>query len=313
MPRLTTGSVFKAADGYGIRWPEDDKRPQRTGFATKTEARKWFAANVAPRLDRGAPSPDITLDGFCELFLARHGATVSARTRATLEERLAPARRVFGDWTLAELEGAADDIARWRAQLPDTSRYRLTLALRQTLGAAVRWRYLASEPGRRRRTQPRAAQRGAAAVHARRGRRARGRAGAGVRPARRVRRRDRAAHERVDRHRAPRRRPHGPRGGRAAPLRRRRADALPEDRAPPCAAHGARRGCARPAAAAARHAAPVPRGQGRAHRPRHLAHARVVPGARRGRASAGAARTSCGTPSRPRRSRPGSRSSSWRA
>ena len=46
---------------------------------------------------------------------------------------------------------------------------------------------LGKEPGRRRRTQSGAAQRGAAAVHARRGRRARGRAGAGVRPARRVR------------------------------------------------------------------------------------------------------------------------------
>ena len=68
------------------------------------------------------------------------------RTRRTLEERLAPARRVFGAWTLAELEGAADDIARWRSGLADTSRYRLTLALRQTLGAAVRWRYLTRNP-----------------------------------------------------------------------------------------------------------------------------------------------------------------------
>lgn len=55
-------------------------------------------------------------------------------------------REVFGGWTLAELEGAADDIARWRSGLTDTSRYRLTLALRQTLGAAVRWRYLARNP-----------------------------------------------------------------------------------------------------------------------------------------------------------------------
>ena len=114
-------SVFKAADGYGIRWPEDGKRPQRTGFATKTEARKWFAANVAPRLDRGAPSPDITFDAFCDLFLARHGATVADRTRRTLEQRLAPARATFGGWTLAELEGAAEDIAAWRATLPEAA------------------------------------------------------------------------------------------------------------------------------------------------------------------------------------------------
>jgi integrase len=52
----------------------------------------------------------------------------------------------FGAWTLAEFEGAADDIARWRAGLTETSRYRLTLALRQVLGAAVRWRYMTRNP-----------------------------------------------------------------------------------------------------------------------------------------------------------------------
>ena len=106
---------------------------------------------------------------------------------------------MFGDWTLRELEGAADDIARWRAGLADTSRYRLTLALRQTLGAAVRWRYMARNPAvdAGRNPEPRseellpftpdeidALER---------------RAGAGVRAARRVRRRDRAADERVGR------------------------------------------------------------------------------------------------------------------
>jgi hypothetical protein len=146
MPRLTRGSVYPTKNGYGIRWPEDGKRPHRAGFRTKTEARRWFAENVAPRLDRGAPSAEITFDAFCELFLERHGATVSKRTRDTLAERLRPARRAFGTFMLAELEGAADDIARWRAGLHDTSRYRLTLALRQTLGAAVRWRYLTRNP-----------------------------------------------------------------------------------------------------------------------------------------------------------------------
>jgi integrase len=138
--------VFETRTGYGIRWPENGRRPQRSGFATKTEARRWFAENLAPRLRRGAPSPDITFDEFCDLFLDRHGATVAERTRSTLEERLAPARDRFGEWSLRELEGAAADVAAWRAQLPETSRYRLSSALRQVLGAAVRWHYLASNP-----------------------------------------------------------------------------------------------------------------------------------------------------------------------
>jgi integrase len=146
MPAEQKGSVFKSGRGYGIRWLEDGRRPQKTGFKTKTEARSWFNENVAARLRRRAPSNQITLDAFCELFLERHGATVSPRTRATLRERLAPARDTFGTWTLAELEGAANDVARWRASLSDSSRYRLTLAFRQTLNAAVRWRYITINP-----------------------------------------------------------------------------------------------------------------------------------------------------------------------
>ena len=147
MPRRTMGSVYAVRGGYGIRWPENGQRPHQAGFRTRTEARRWFAENVAARLDCGAgPSAEITFDEFCDLFLERHGATVSPRTRETLAERLAPARVVFGAFKLRELEGASADIARWRAGLSASSRYRLTLALRQALGAAVRWRYLTRNP-----------------------------------------------------------------------------------------------------------------------------------------------------------------------
>jgi integrase len=146
MPRRTTGSVYPTRDGWGIRWPENGKRRHRAGFRTRTEARDWFADNVAPRLHRGAPSAEISFDAFCDLFLDRHGATVSKRTGQTLAERLAPARDVFGAFTLRELEGSAGDVARWRAGLADSSRYRLSGALRQVLGAAVRWGYLGTNP-----------------------------------------------------------------------------------------------------------------------------------------------------------------------
>ena len=48
--------------------------------------------------------------------------------------------------TLRQLEGAAGDVAKWRAELPAPSRYRLTSALRQALGAAVRWDYVSRNP-----------------------------------------------------------------------------------------------------------------------------------------------------------------------
>jgi integrase len=146
MPAETKGSVYATRTGYGIRWPEDGRRRHRAGFATRTEARRWFSENVAPRLSRGAPSPDVTFDEFCDLFLARHGATVMASTRRRLERQLRPLRAVFGTWKLRELEGAAADVAAWRASLPEGPRYELTVALRQVLGAAVRWRYLTTNP-----------------------------------------------------------------------------------------------------------------------------------------------------------------------
>ena len=146
MPAETRGSVFKTPTGWGIRWPEAGKRPQKTGFRNKTEARRWFADTVEPRLRSSGPSSEIDFDAFCDLFLERHGATVAPATKATLTERLASSRQDFGTWTLRELEGAAAEVAAWRAALSDSSRYRLTSALRQTLGAAVRWRYIDRNP-----------------------------------------------------------------------------------------------------------------------------------------------------------------------
>jgi integrase len=146
MPAETRGSVYPTRTGYGIRWPENGGREHRSGFRTRPEARRWFADNVAPRLNRGAPTGEISFDSFCDLFLERHGATVAQRSKETLEERLAPARAVFGTWTLRELEGAADDVAAWRSALAAGSRYRLTSAFRQALTAAQRWRYMTGNP-----------------------------------------------------------------------------------------------------------------------------------------------------------------------
>lgn len=148
MPRQTQGSVFPEPGGtFGIRWPEGGKRPQKGGFRTKTAARDWFDEQVKPRLRRSGPSPEITFAEFAAIYLERWGPTVSTRTVRTLREWLASATTQFGAFTLAELEGAAEDIARWRASLPsEDRRYKATRAMRQVLAAAVRWGYLARNP-----------------------------------------------------------------------------------------------------------------------------------------------------------------------
>jgi integrase len=148
LPAETRGSIYDTRNGKGIRWIEQGVRHHQSGFRTKTDARRWFDDNVRPRLRSGAPDASITFDAFCELYLERHGATVAKRTKETIEERLVSSRDRFGDWTLRELEHAASDIADWRASLSPRSRFRLTAALRQTLAAAVRWRYLTTNPAK---------------------------------------------------------------------------------------------------------------------------------------------------------------------
>jgi len=81
MPAETRGSVYPTRGGYGIRWPEDGKRRHRSGFATKREARRWFADTVEPRLRTGAPSAELTFDEFIDLFLSRHGGSLRSVTR----------------------------------------------------------------------------------------------------------------------------------------------------------------------------------------------------------------------------------------
>ena len=218
----TRGSVFRTRKGgYGIRWPEDGKRPQQTGFATKTEARRWFAENVAPRLRaRRARRPRSPSTPSATCFSRATAPPSSRATKATLEERLAPAARAVRRLDAARARG------RRRRRRRLAGRPLRQLALPADVGAAAgarRRRALAlhrAQPGRRRRPQPAAAREELQPFDARRGRRARRRARPRVRAARHLRRRDRAADERVGRARAPRRRPAGPRRHRPAPRTR---------------------------------------------------------------------------------------------
>jgi integrase len=151
MPRRTTGSVFKTANGeYGIRWPKGERRPQQIGFKTKTEARRWFAENVAPRLDRGESGlgPEYTLAEFVPLYLDRHAPTVRPRTIAEPRKRLRYATAAFGDVPLRDLERMSGELADWRTTLPEGSRYGVMQALRQALEAAVRYGYMTRNPAK---------------------------------------------------------------------------------------------------------------------------------------------------------------------
>lgn len=147
------GSVYRVKGGYGIRWREPDGswgKQGRPPFPTKTAARDWYDTTVLPRL-RGEAPPEpegapVTLQAFVDVYLAAHGPDVAPRTLTTLRTRLATACKRFGDVPLDELEGMAPEIAAWRSGLGPTARFAYTAALRQCLGAAVRWGCIRTNP-----------------------------------------------------------------------------------------------------------------------------------------------------------------------
>ena len=224
MAAETRGSVFKTRTG--VRHPLARGRQAPAEDPVSDEDR---GAALVRRQRRAAAAHGRAVDRDHLRRLLRPVPRAARRdrrrrTKATLEERLAPAREQFGDWTLRELEDAAGDVAAWRAALSDTSRYRLTSALRQALGAAVRWRYIAAT-----RPSTPAATRSRARRSCSRSRRRAGRRARRSSSARSTGRSSSFAAETgpasrgVGRARASRRRPRRSCGRGAAPVRRRRA------------------------------------------------------------------------------------------
>ena len=166
MPAETRGSVFKTARrlrhplARGRQAPAADRasrrRPRRATGSPRTSRRGSIAAR---------PIAEITFDAFCDLFLDRHGATVAARTSETLERAArARARERSATGRCATSRAPPTTSPRWRAEPPPTRRATGSpRALRQALGAAVRWRYIARNPAVEAGRNPRAARRGAAA------------------------------------------------------------------------------------------------------------------------------------------------------
>jgi integrase len=154
--------VLRYYDGAGKRQRARTPAGKVMRFKTRTAALNQYRDEIAPQLRGERPAVEYTLREFAPIFLERHIAR--DRTVETLRERLGyPAARdgetaddrrkreryavkAFGDVSLRELEVMTSDIAAWYATLPERSRFGLMQALRQCLGAALRWRYMSSNP-----------------------------------------------------------------------------------------------------------------------------------------------------------------------
>jgi integrase len=146
MPPANTGHFYELADGtWGVQYRVDGKQRRRSGFPHKTAARKWHADNVLNGKRRPG-SEDTTLSELVDLYLERHESIRSPRTIRTLRERLVRPLDAYGETRLSELETMPLELAAWRATLPPAFAHKVMGALRQVLGAGVRWRLIDTNP-----------------------------------------------------------------------------------------------------------------------------------------------------------------------
>jgi integrase len=151
MPAIQRGSGYRLGPNrWGLRYYDaDGRRRRKSPFPSKSAALAHYRNVIEPQL-RGEPValPELTLGEFVPLYLERHAATVRPRTIDALRWRLGIALEAFGDMPLHDLERMSGEVASWRATLSERSRFQITAALRQALGAAVRWGYIAQNPAK---------------------------------------------------------------------------------------------------------------------------------------------------------------------
>jgi integrase len=137
--RARTGEIKRTTNGWAIRYRDArGVRRQRGGFRTKGEAKEVLDDEL--RKARLGPlyRPNATLQQLVGAFLEQYqGAPAS---KAWLDHYLGKATSTFGDLPIGELDALA--ISRWRAGLPETTRHGAHRALRQVLGAAVKWQWI---------------------------------------------------------------------------------------------------------------------------------------------------------------------------
>jgi hypothetical protein len=151
MPPIQRGSAYKLGAGkWGLRYYDAaGERRRKSPFPSKSAALQHYRDHIEPQL-RGepVPRPDMTLADFIPVYLERHAVGVRPRTIATLRDRLRHATAAFGDVPLRDLERMTNEVAAWRARLPERAGHGITQAFRQVLDAAVRWEYMTRNPAK---------------------------------------------------------------------------------------------------------------------------------------------------------------------
>jgi integrase len=136
------GQLFKQPSGtwaFRYRDPHTGKRPQKSGFRTKGEAREALNTHVDRLRLGGHFRPKVTVGELVDEFFAIYHAD-----QVTVDWMRYHAGKItdtFEDTLAAELDAAA--IGRWRRALTNSGSAHQTLGVfRQILGAALKWGWI---------------------------------------------------------------------------------------------------------------------------------------------------------------------------
>jgi integrase len=143
---LKSGGDDRAVWAYRLRiGGRGSRRVQRGGFPSEQAATDALdRALERLRREQGlAENP--TLSELVDLYLGQHD--VEPETLEKLGWLLSKATRSFGELPISDLRPA--EIAAWRMTIPRGHRFEATQALRQTLGRAVSWGMLNTNPAKR--------------------------------------------------------------------------------------------------------------------------------------------------------------------
>lgn len=132
------GQIFKLDASWGYRYHDTTtgKRPQRSGFRTKGEARSALDEHLRRLRLGGLYRPNVSVGEIVDEFFAVYHA--DAVTVKWMRYHAGLVTAAFGDTRADDLD--ASQIGRWRRALPNQGSAHQTLGVfRQILGQAVKW------------------------------------------------------------------------------------------------------------------------------------------------------------------------------
>lgn len=133
------GQIIRIDRGkYAVRWRDGVSRRQRTGFASRGEARNWIDLELQRIRSGTATRPHATFQELRTVFMASYSAAPSTTTWMLFH--LEKIEKQYKRHEISRLD--ASEIAVWRQSLPPGSAHQTIRVFRQVMAQAVAWGWI---------------------------------------------------------------------------------------------------------------------------------------------------------------------------